>query len=47
MLAVEVSEDEANKKRVGDLNYFSAGRMPEDFVAAASERFASTKSAGR
>jgi len=34
-LAAEVSEDEANKKRVGDLNYFSATRMPEDFVAAA------------
>ena len=34
-LAVENSEDEATKLRGGDLGYFSASRMPPDFVEAA------------
>ncbi len=34
-LAAENSEDEATKLRGGDLGYFSAIRMPPDFVAAA------------
>lgn len=33
-LAAEVSEDDASKSRGGDLNYFSASRMPADFFAA-------------
>ncbi len=33
-LVAEVSEDEATKGRGGDLGFFSAARMPEDFVAA-------------
>ena len=32
-LAAEASEDEATKEQGGDLNYFSAGRMPPDFMA--------------
>jgi foldase protein PrsA len=35
MLAAENSEDEATKLRGGDLGYFSATRMPPDFVEAA------------
>jgi PPIC-type PPIASE domain len=31
-LAVAFSEDEATKKRGGDLNYFSKTRMPADFI---------------
>jgi len=34
-LAAENSEDEATKLRGGDLGYFTADRMPPDFVAAA------------
>jgi parvulin-like peptidyl-prolyl isomerase len=34
-LAAENSEDEATKLRGGDLGYFSAARMPPDFVATA------------
>ncbi len=35
MLVAEFSEDEASKKRDGDLGYFAATRMlPEVFVAA-------------
>jgi parvulin-like peptidyl-prolyl isomerase len=34
-LAAENSEDEATKLRGGDLGYFSASRMPPDFVEAA------------
>jgi parvulin-like peptidyl-prolyl isomerase len=34
-LTAENSEDEATKLRGGDLDYFSATRMPPDFVAAA------------
>ena len=34
-LTAENSEDEATKLRGGDLGYFSAARMPPDFVAAA------------
>jgi foldase protein PrsA len=34
-LAAENSEDEATKPRGGDLGYFSASRMPPDFVEAA------------
>jgi parvulin-like peptidyl-prolyl isomerase len=34
-LAAEYSEDEATKLRGGDLGYFSATRMPPDFVQAA------------
>ena len=34
-LAAQNSEDEATKLRGGDLDYFSAARMPPDFVAAA------------
>jgi parvulin-like peptidyl-prolyl isomerase len=34
-LAAENSEDEATKLRGGDLGYFSAARMPPDFVEAA------------
>lgn len=33
-LAAECSEDEATKKRGGDLNFFSGLRMPADFMAA-------------
>ena len=33
-LVAEVSEDDATKERGGDLGFFSAARMPEDFVAA-------------
>ena len=32
-LAAEISEDEATKKKGGDLGYFSASRMPPDFFA--------------
>jgi parvulin-like peptidyl-prolyl isomerase len=35
VLAAENSEDEATKLRGGDLGYFSASRMPPDFVEAA------------
>jgi len=34
-LTAETSEDEATKLNGGDLGYFSANRMPPDFVAAA------------
>jgi len=34
-LTAEASEDEATKLNGGDLGYFSANRMPPDFVAAA------------
>src|SRR5207244_12479133 len=34
-LTAENSEDEATKLRGGDLGYFSAARMPPDFVEAA------------
>jgi parvulin-like peptidyl-prolyl isomerase len=37
MLAAENSEDEATKLRGGDLGYFSATRMPPDFVEAAQK----------
>jgi parvulin-like peptidyl-prolyl isomerase len=33
-LVAQFSEDEATKKRGGDLGYFSETRMPEDFMAA-------------
>jgi parvulin-like peptidyl-prolyl isomerase len=33
-LAAQTSEDEATKLRGGDLGYFSANRMPPDFVEA-------------
>ena len=35
-LVAQNSEDEANKLRGGDLDYFSEKRMPPDFVAAAA-----------
>ena len=34
-MTAENSEDEATKLRGGDLGYFSAARMPPDFVEAA------------
>jgi parvulin-like peptidyl-prolyl isomerase len=36
-LAAQNSEDEATKQRAGDLGYFSATRMPPDFVEAATK----------
>jgi parvulin-like peptidyl-prolyl isomerase len=36
-LAAECSEDEATKKRGGDLNFFSEFRMPADFMAAIAQ----------
>ena len=36
-LAAQNSEDEATKLRGGDLGYFSADRMPPDFVEAAAK----------
>jgi parvulin-like peptidyl-prolyl isomerase len=36
-LVAEASEDEATKLRGGDLGYFSASRMPNDFFAAVSK----------
>ncbi len=36
-LAAQYSEDEASKGRGGNLNYFSAARMPEDFFSAVAK----------